>query len=64
MTPPPAPPDPPFAAEPVPADVLAWAAQTLDAADVAEQVRQIDAGHGRPLAEVLADLRRQATGGE
>ena len=49
----------PFPVEPVPPDVLAWAAQTLDVDDVLEQIRQIESGRGHSLESVIEQIRTQ-----
>ena len=47
----------PFPIETVPADLLAWAKQTLDVEDFLEQIRQIESGSGHSLESVIQEIR-------
>ena len=50
----------PFAVEAVPADLLAWARQTLDKTDFLEQMRQVEVSGGCSLESFVDELERLA----
>jgi len=51
---------PPFATDPVPPDLLAWARQTLDVEEFIAEMRQTEAGGGCPLDSFIAELESRA----
>ena len=53
-------PVPPFASDPVPPDLLAWARQTLDVEEFLDEMRQTEAGGGCPLESFIAELESRA----
>ena len=52
-------PTPPFAVDPIPPDLLAWARQTLDLDDFRDQAQQIERTGGHPLESVVREIEAE-----
>jgi hypothetical protein len=50
----------PFPREPIPPEIIEWARQTLDEAEVLEHVREIEATGGVQLEDFIAELEARA----